>query len=861
MKKLFASLIIVLVLITGVITVSITMTNYDKLYQDFIKSTRADVSNFNNASFKVHKFPMPYLEVNEITEDSKFSLKNIEIRFSLMSLLTFNPKITSVDIGKAIIHLSHDDVGFLSHDEFISELITKDALSMHANIGRLKFIESDNDVPLIIDNFTFTTSDKNMDFTGVVDNVGSLTGSFAKSKENVLFKLNVKSGGYSLDLEENYKNAKLEKGKAAIHTTSLSDNLARIFPDISDLDSNEEVSITFDIEPMNQWIGFKNIVVGSDSLKGVGEVNISKNKSDMSEVKLNFSKLDLNNWTKAKGDNVNLDKSLQYATNKRFDFKNNPMKIDILVKNIQLDEDNALNNVNIKLAIDNDRLYVHDFSGTADQDGKFNIKGYVSQNSFRSLFKGKVWLQHKDLNDFAEFIGGKEVRTNDPIPFSLFSEVKLSSVDLSLRNLIIKTNITDVTGDVSTKFIGNSKRTNANLRFSSIDLDTKEFPILPQAFDYALSLLEGARQDDYLSKFTPIRQIDSIGNYTISFDRLIANKKLYEKVNFVLGLAPGRVAVEQLFIQDGKDWIDTSLILQAEGIRPSIEWTIHNGSMKFGYISAPGMLSLRNKIMDKFDLSKIDATMRFSIRRLYQDDFQMEWLRFVASNKKNLFDITQFDAHLFGGKLQSSGSVLLKPYTLNFVYGLNSVSIDEIAKLVPNNLLTIGGFLSASGMLTTNGEKLNEQLYNLYTRADLITKDITLGNISIDDFVQKISVSNYDTQGFKDDVKQAMLTGETKLSDLKTSVHLSKGMLELPSIVFKTKYTSGSGAAKFNIYDFTMNSSTVFSFYLAKPRYGRSANDYGSSKMTVNTTDLIFSPKKEAVTKELEEALVARNKN
>jgi len=861
MKKLFVSFAIVLLLITCVIAASIAMTDYDKLYQGFIKSTRADVSNLKTGSFKVHKLPMPYLVIDEIAEDSKFNLKNIEVRFSLASLIRFDPKITSVNIGDAIVHLAHDDVNFLSHDEFISELIAKDMLSVEAHISRLKFVESDNDVPLVIDNFDFIASDSHMNFTGVVDGIGSLVGSFVKAKEDMLFKLNVKRAGYNLNLEENYKNAKLEKGKAQIKTTALSDNLERIFPDIKGIDSNEEVTISFDIEPVKQWMAFKNIVVDSESLKGSGEISLSKNNHDLSDVKLEFSKIDLNSWKNSGNNKVSVDKSLRYSANKRFDFKNNHMKINIFAKDVQLDADNFLENVNIKLAIDDDKLNVHDFSGSADKDGSFKVTGYVSQNSFRSLFKGKIYLQHKDLNDLAEFIAGKDVRTSAPIPFSMFSELKMSSVDLSLRNFVIKTNVADLTGSISTKFIGNSPRTNANLHFSSIDVDTKEFPMLPQAFDYAASLLEGAKKDDYLAKFAPIRKINSIGNYDISFDRLIANKKLYEKVSFVLSLAPGRVAVEQLFIKDGKDWLDTSIVLSAESLRPSIDWTIHNGSIKFAYISAPGLMRLRSNIMDNWDLNKIDAKMRFSIRRLYQDNFALERLRFVAKNQKNLFDITQFDANLLGGRLQSSGSILLDPYTVNFVYALNSASIDKIAKLLPPKMLNIGGFLSASGMLTTNGDKLDEQLYNLYTKSNLVTKNITLGNFSIDEFVQKIGVANYNTQGFKYDVKKAMLTGETKISDLKTEVRLSKGIFNLPSIAFKTKYTAGSGAAKFNIYDFTVNSSTIFSFYLAKPKYGRSVTDYAASTMKVNATDLVFSPKKEAETKELEEALVARSKN
>ena len=71
----------------------------------------------------------------------------------LIYQIKFSPKITSLEIGEAKLYLNHDDVNLLSHDEFISELISKDALSVEAKIGKLTFVESDNDIPLEIMDF------------------------------------------------------------------------------------------------------------------------------------------------------------------------------------------------------------------------------------------------------------------------------------------------------------------------------------------------------------------------------------------------------------------------------------------------------------------------------------------------------------------------------------------------------------------------------------------------------------------------------------------------------------------------------------------------------------------------------------
>ena len=863
MKKLFIVTVVVVGMIAGMAIASITLTDYKKIYKEFVESTKIDIASIKESDFKINKFPVPYLVIDQIEQDSKVKLKNIEIHFSLRSLLTFDPKITQLKIGEAIIHLDNEDVNFLNHDEFISELIIKDALSAQATIDKLSFVESDEDIPLVIEDFAFISKDNLTSFSGVIDSIGKLDGAFVKSGDNVLFKLEIKDKNYTFSIEEKYKNNLLESGKVTVQTSNLANKIIKLIPDLTEiadrLNSDEQVNITLDIMPMKSRMGLKNIIISSDSLEGKGEINLSKNSDDSSDVKLEFSKMDLASWDKASGEETGSGR-LKYVSNQRFDFSKNQMKADLFIKEIKLDENNSLSDVNIRVAIEGGKLYVQDFFGDIDKSGQFKLTGIVTQNSFRSLFNGKIAFSHKDLNDLAEYFGGKEIRTATPIPFALSSDIKMSSVDLSLQNLLIKTDDTDLMGNISTKFIGNSSRTNASIKFSSIDVDKGNFPALSQAFDYGMSLFDGMKKDDYLSKFIPIRKISSISNYDVTFDRLTAGKKLYENVNFNLEMSPGKVSLEQLFIKNGDDWIDTSLTLEAQGIRPMLDATIHNGSIAVDFLSAPGMLNLRKKILDNLDLSKIDVVMNCSIKKLYQDGFFLGRVLFQAKNDKNLFNISKFDADLLGGRLQSSGSILLDPYTLNFVYALNSARMSEIAKLLPKNMLNSGGVLSASGMWSTNGEKLDEQLYNLYTKSNVITKDITLSKFSIDSLIQELGATNYNIGAIKEDVKKALLTGETLISDLKTGVELTKGVFKLPSIAFKTKYSAGSGSAIFNIYNFNIDASTIFSFYLAKPRYGRSSTDYAPTKMTVTAKGNLLSPKKEADTKELEETLKARNK-
>jgi hypothetical protein len=863
MKKLFISLLIIIFLGGGLVFTSIVITDYEKLYQEFIKSTRADASLVKVKNFKINKFPKVYLSIEELSQDGKLTLANVEIHFSLMSLLQFSPKITSLKIGEAKLFLNHDDVNIFSHDEFISELINKDALSVEAKIDKLTFVESDNDIPLEIIDFVFASVNDQVKFSGKINNLGKIEGDFVASGNDVKFSLYLEDdNSSSLKVVENYKDSIFQDGKVEIRTSSLASRIVKLIPDINQvkggIDSSEIVEILFDLEPMNHWIGVKNIVISSDSIEGKGEINLSKKSEEQSDIKLSFSKIDLVNWRKSK-DVSKVSEVAKYGVNSGFDFNKNRLKAQIFLKEVKLDENNIVRDINAKFSIERDKLTIENLSGDINKTGSFEVVGAVIQNSFRSLFNGRVYLNHKDLNDLAELLGGKEIRTSNQIPFSLSTDVKLSSVDISIQNLLIKTADTAVMGNISTKFIGDSKRINSNIKFTSVDADQGSFPGISQALSYAGSLTEGMKEENYLSKFIPIRKINSIGNYDITFDRLKAGNKLYENVNFNLSASPGKVSLEQLYIQDGTDWVDTSISLVAEGIKPMLAVKIHNGSIGVNFLSPSGMLNLRKKLLEEYDLGKIDISMNFALKKLYEKNFELGKIKFTAQNDRNLFNIDQFDADVFGGRLQSSGSILLDPYTLNFVYALNSAGVQEIAKLLPAGTINSGGLLSASGMWSTNGNRTDEQLYNLYTKSDILAKDITVSNISIDELIQLLGNPNYNIINFEADVKNSLLTGKTDISDLKTSVELSKGVFTMPSLVFKTLYSSGSGSAVFDLYKWSLDANGIFSFYLAQPKRGRSSVDYSANKMTIKAIGNVLSPKKEADTTELLEVLKSRN--
>jgi len=156
MKKFILSLIGVIAIFLAVVGSSIYLTDYNKIYKDFVSSAKIDVKDINQVNYRIKQFPSPSLIIDEVKQEGKIELKNINIRFSLLSVLSFSHKVSDIEIGQAIIHLSNDDVNYIDHDEFIGELIKKEALTMSARIDKLIFVESDKDIPFTIENFVFS---------------------------------------------------------------------------------------------------------------------------------------------------------------------------------------------------------------------------------------------------------------------------------------------------------------------------------------------------------------------------------------------------------------------------------------------------------------------------------------------------------------------------------------------------------------------------------------------------------------------------------------------------------------------------------------------------------------------------------
>ena len=122
-KKLFIVLLLIFALIAGLLFASITLMDHNKAYKEFARALKIDVSSIKTNDITIQKFPSPHLSINRIEQDGKMVVKNVDIYFSFMSLLTLDPQITSIKIGEVDFYLDNKDISLLNHDKFFMDFL------------------------------------------------------------------------------------------------------------------------------------------------------------------------------------------------------------------------------------------------------------------------------------------------------------------------------------------------------------------------------------------------------------------------------------------------------------------------------------------------------------------------------------------------------------------------------------------------------------------------------------------------------------------------------------------------------------------------------------------------------------------
>jgi hypothetical protein len=179
MKKTLAIFAIIVSLSISAFFSMLFLSDYNTVYKNFLSNIKVDVAAKSITPIKINKFPYPYIVIDSISEEGKIELQNVEIRFSLVSLLKLKPEISNLKIGTARVNLQNQEWDFINHENLISEFLKKGGTKVNINIANLYLLNELNNPEVIVKDLSLL---KDGSFKGQVNSTDIFTGKFPRKQ-------------------------------------------------------------------------------------------------------------------------------------------------------------------------------------------------------------------------------------------------------------------------------------------------------------------------------------------------------------------------------------------------------------------------------------------------------------------------------------------------------------------------------------------------------------------------------------------------------------------------------------------------------------------------------------------------------
>ncbi len=873
-KLLIIPLSFFIITIMTIIIRIITFANIDHIYDNLITKLPFKNSTIEKNNIKINKFPLPFIFIEEINAN-EITLKNITIKINILYFLLPIEQFTAINIKNVIVHTS--DFNLLNHDKIVTTLIKQKPFNIKIIIKQLNILDTNN-LSSIVHNLIINYNKKNISLSAIINHVWNIEALINKKKSNNTdyFSLQAEGAGYKLNLVKTYVKDKLVSGEVGITINNLYSNISDILPASFNRFFNntitnyekEETKISFNIVPKNEIMILDNINIISPSISGSGQITIANNLQSTSNINLHFSKINFSNQKNSNINDNNLKNNINLLKNITLDFDKYKINTYIQIDNITLNEGHSFSNIKLQSTINNNQLYLQEFTGLIDKQYPFYITGKTNQDNFQTIFQGSLVAQHSNLDYLAAILSQNKIQQQkNDIPYKISLNIKLTSIELSCNDIVVTTPNLEITGNINTKLIGSIHRTNANLYFSDvlINKNNTNLPGANQILYFIQNLFTNMNNENFSNKLSPIKAINSISNYNIYLKKITIEDKSYNNLNFYLTLLQNQIKLENLNIKYNNHDLNLNIHLQLDQqLQPNISALISTNYFDSTIFDMDYILN--NSFLQKFSLDKVNFNIIFNASKIKHNNLLLTNVECKIKNDSSLkIQLDYLNANIFNGSLQLYGNIMLSPLTLQLSYILNSANLNQIINnfsglLLSENLSNNYATISSSGIWTTHGTNINELFYNMYSESNAIIKNLEINNFSIDDFIKKISNYNYSIYSLNTDIKNALSKGTTNISQGQLSFNLTQGILSFPSISLNTNYTNSITTGYIDIYKFFIDLNSIFSFYLFQidpDNPDKIINTMNS--FTLNTSGDVFNPEKKVRINEIRQLLEKRS--
>lgn len=789
---------------------------------------------------KIQAFPIPKIIIDKISAEKVFYALSSEI-----SLSPFNIIKGSIKPEKIIIeHLNYSDDSSKIIENF-SLLENNNANMLVNSIIIKKFTYGKNINTEELKNVKINLDSNNLQVE--LSTISDIPIKFSSSKEasSRNFKITINDPRISFNLSESEDASGAVSGKLFGEIKNLSSFSKSITNDFhfainSLISSNESVKFEGEITSDDKFIVYNNIKFNGQNFNSNVILWLAKNKDTLSNLTINFDKLNL-------GKIIDISKITSFKDLNLNQFNSGNFDSLISIKgDIVNCGDEIINQLSILLDCNKEIINFKDCSGVFSSGGKFKLEGLVSHNNYRPKFDGNLFINHKDSQKLLSNLGVNStiaVKT----PLELMTKLTITPIDLVLDKFTFNLGKTKIKGQNNFKFLAKSPILQSDIQVINLNIDEPNLPFLINIKNYFQGFTEGLYESKYIEKFIPLRTLGIEGQIKINLENTTFMSQIIDDFNGSLLFQDGMIKLDKFKIIYANNILKGNSSIIATSLKPYFSLNIEDSTLSLNFSIIDYLLDLEKNSKDKYDFKKIILESSGSFNKLTYNETEIKNFKYHFLNQDTLFNSDNISGELLDGKFQISGNSVFNPFKINFAFGFDSFNINSlINKTIPNVTPFNNGWVSLNGQTSTLGSTKAELLYNLYAKGSFITKDINVNNFSIDKFIEDSSIKGFNIDNLKPELDKTINSGITIIPLAQGNFELNTGVLSIKDLFYKSKYASGSVGASINIYDNNMLLESYITFFpLIKLRDDEVNQNLVKLKFTVKNNAI--NPDKEII--------------
>lgn len=602
--------------------------------------------------------------------------------------------------------------------------------------------------------------------------------------------LSILDSGISTNLAFFYENntAIIAKGTGKISNIySLLNNYIEIPEESENVLPSTDIKLNFDIKLSDDQLQINNLSIHSDKMNGQGVGAISLIE-DFSNIKINFSNISL--------------------------------------------VDDSLENIDFALTLKDSHLYLDQLSGNIASGGEFKIVGDFTIDNNVPIFLGHLDLKHNNINVFVSKMQLNHFTSSIDAIFNCSSDIKITPIEFSTKNMNMNVGEIIISGVNSFKIIGTLPRITSEVQISGFDYN-KETPIISPLIRYFVSLKDGMKEQDYVGKFIPLREVKSIGFFDITLDKPVIGDITVDIIKLSGNFLSGKIVVDSFEYKSDTTNLTGAIELSTSLLMPSFAVKINGGNINMNVINLNNILALNKTLYEDYDLSKIKLSCDINMDSVIRNDIEYKNVKITAYTAENAIIVSNASLNCLTSSIITNGNIGISPdITFDFGYAYNSFNINDVLSYIVSGL-DVNGLVSSNGRISTYGSNVAELLYNLNITSKFVADSLKINGYDIDNVINKINnpgyifdnnksmalqtSSTYAFSPLEKDLENATSSGNTTLSKVRGDMKMNLGSIIVDNLEFVTAKSKGNLHMYYNIYnnELHLQSNVNFSLVLS----------------------------------------------